>query len=373
VSEIHLDRFAEVLEATNPRGYLCIVGEEQSSKLSTLVQGLSDDESQTGDSKQIASGFSYWGIGPTLAWDAACRDHLYHVMRDSIRNFSTGWKAVRHSLGTGGFHYVSLGVGTGQKDVSVITDLKRSLPGMFYLPVDMSPEMLTLGVQECAGLERVISKRQTLAIQLDFSDEDNIRSLRTLLDQTLGDDPILFSLLGNTLANFDSDSRLLKILTQLLAPDDRMLLEVAFTSRTDLTAAQLAAKEYRSSPKFQDFALSSLIQYTNIPIQPGYLLFRGEAEGDRAVQIKVLYQNKSSSTIHFLASPNRASTISFPPKDTIRLYLSRKYSKEGIEATVRDNDLTVLAEYPHTSTTFYDGSEEYTFGVYLFTLARQQS
>jgi L-histidine Nalpha-methyltransferase len=372
MAEVTMSRIAEALESTNPRGYLCIVGEEQSAKLSTLVQGLTDGESQTGDGKQIASGFSYWGIGPTLAWEAACRDHLYHVMRDSIRNFAAAWQAVRPVLGTQAYHYVSLGVGTGQKDVSVINDLKRSLPEMFYMPVDMSPEMLTLGVQECAGPDRgnVISKRQTLAIQLDFSDEENVRDFRALLDNALDSTPILFSLLGNTLANFDNDSRLLKTIALLLSPEDRLMVEVAHTNTVDADAARLAAREYKNSPKFQDFALSSLTQYTNIPIQPSYLVFRGEVEGDRSVQVKVLYQNRTPNTLQFLAFPNQARTIPFPPKDTIRLYLSRKYSVEGITSTIEDSGLTILEQHLHTSSPTYVERKEYKFGVNLFILAR---
>jgi uncharacterized SAM-dependent methyltransferase len=372
MDEVTMSKIAEALESTNPRGYLCIVGEEQSGKLSTLVEGLMEGESQTGDGKQIASGFSYWGIGPTLAWEAACRDPLYHVMRDSIRNFAAAWQAVRPVLGAQAYHYVSLGVGTGQKDVSVINDLRRSLPEMFYMPVDMSPEMLTLGVQECAGPGRgnVISKRQTLAVQLDFSAEENVRDFRAFLDHALGNTPILFSLLGNTLANFENDSRLLKTIAQLLSPKDRLMLEVAHTNTLDAEAARLAAREYKNSPKFQEFAVSSLIQYTNIPIQPSYVVFRGELEGDRSVQVKVLYQNRTPNTIHFLAFPNQARTVSFPPTDTIRLYLSRKYSVEGITSTIEDSGLTIQEKHLHTSSPSYVEGKEYEFGVNLYMLTQ---
>ena len=35
------------------------------------------------------------------------------------------------------FHYVSLGVGTGHKDRSILQDLLGANPGLLYLPVDL--------------------------------------------------------------------------------------------------------------------------------------------------------------------------------------------------------------------------------------------
>ena len=47
---------------------LLLVGEDQTDKLATLTGDLRGGYSTTGDGKQISSGFSYWGIGPTIAW-----------------------------------------------------------------------------------------------------------------------------------------------------------------------------------------------------------------------------------------------------------------------------------------------------------------
>ncbi|HAZ44689.1 MAG TPA: hypothetical protein DDW76_37510 [Cyanobacteria bacterium UBA11369] len=66
---------------------LCFIGDSQQTKLAELVQELKGDFSQTGDGKQILSGFSYWGIGPTIAWDKTCADPFYPVMKESIQSF----------------------------------------------------------------------------------------------------------------------------------------------------------------------------------------------------------------------------------------------------------------------------------------------
>ncbi|OYD93883.1 hypothetical protein CDG76_18110 [Nostoc sp. 'Peltigera membranacea cyanobiont' 210A] len=66
---------------------LCFIGEDKSSKLAELTQELRGKFSTTGDGKEIVSGFSYWGIGPTIAWDRACNDRFYLVMKESIESF----------------------------------------------------------------------------------------------------------------------------------------------------------------------------------------------------------------------------------------------------------------------------------------------
>ena len=53
-------------------------------------------------------------------------------------------------------------------------------------------------------------KAVRLAVQLDFSIWDNMKVLGEMLSRLVGDDPILYTLTGNTLANFESDEELLE-------------------------------------------------------------------------------------------------------------------------------------------------------------------
>src|SRR5215469_278120 len=99
---------------------LCLVGEDQSKKLATLTNNLRGKVSTTGDGKKISSGFSYWGIGPTLAWMLACNDPFYMVMKESIETFPDRFVQILRHIQEN-YHYVSLGVGTGQKDREILT------------------------------------------------------------------------------------------------------------------------------------------------------------------------------------------------------------------------------------------------------------
>lgn len=328
--DLHVARkLQQVVEESDFGWSLHLIGEEQSHKLATLIGDLHTSPSNTGDGKQITSGFAYWGIAPTIAWAHACTDPFYPVMQQSIESFFQRWKRVRAKLDDTAFHYVSLGVGTGHKDRQILPDLRSKRPDLLYAPVDMSADMLRLGIRESTrGLR--FPRRQVVPVQLDFAIEENIAELRALLGQLVGDEPILYSLLGNTMANFDDDVDLLAKLTRLLRPQDRFLLEVATANELGEEQAAEAAEEYRRSRAYQEFVTSALLHYTDLTINLDSVIYRGAVEGDRALRVKVIYQNQTGGDVRFML-PDRTRAV-FPDRDTIRLYLTRKYARRGLDA-----------------------------------------
>ncbi|MGF1933681.1 MAG: L-histidine N(alpha)-methyltransferase [Nostoc sp. ChiQUE02] len=324
---------------------LCFIGEDQSNKLAELTQELRGEFSATGDGKEILSGFSYWGIGPTIAWDHACNDRFYLVMKESIESFRYRWHQIHaNNIRDQKYHYVSLGVGTGEKDQNILGLLLNSNPDLLYFPVDMSSEMLRLGVQRATRGSQ-LQGSHVLPIQVDFSIERNVDELRKLLDKVINDSPVLFSLLGNTLANFQRDTELLQSLSKLMRPEDRLLLEVATTEDLSEEAAQKAAKEYAKTRSFKEFVTSALLQNTDLHIDLNSVFFDGSIETDRGILIKILYRNLTGNKIEVVL-PDR-SVMNFEDQDTIRLLLTRKYTSNGIDKTISDSKL-VLVDRLHT-------------------------
>src|SRR5215469_9037463 len=82
-----LSKIEEAINNARSGWTLCLIGEDPSKNLATLTNDLRGKVSTTGDGKKISSGFSYWGIGPTLAWNNACNDPFYMVMKESIETF----------------------------------------------------------------------------------------------------------------------------------------------------------------------------------------------------------------------------------------------------------------------------------------------
>ncbi|MGH3886381.1 MAG: L-histidine N(alpha)-methyltransferase [Pseudonocardiaceae bacterium] len=320
---------------------LVLIGEDQAGKLATLTGDLRRGVSTTGDGKRIPSGFSYLGTEPAIAWANACRDRLYPVMKQSIESFDLRWRSIRESLGGKPYHYVSLGPGDGQKDAVILQDLRRNNAQLYYVAVDMSTEMLRLGVPALIrGLN--LSRSRVLSVQLDFSSKGNVVELRRVLNVLFGEEAVLFSLLGNTMTNFENDTELLRMFAgQLLRPQDRFALEVATTQQLDDSLAQEAAEEYGRSRTFREFVTSALMHYTDLPIDMDSVLFQGSVEEERALLIKFIYQYRTGRDIR-ITLPDRSS-VSFPQWDTVRLGVSRKYMLDRLESLLAESGVQELA------------------------------
>ncbi len=342
---------------------LCMVGEDQSQKFSQLTGELRAPFSRTGDGKRISSGFSYWGVESTVAWVHACSDLFYPVMRESIESFTRRWQRIGTALEGQRHHYVSLGTGTGHKDHAVLERLRRGHPELRYIPVDVSPEMLRLGQRE-ALRNLDIPAGSVVPVQLDFSSARNVLGLRRLVERLVGEEPVIYSLLGNTLANFEDDTALLALLMgQLLRPQDRFMLEVASTEQLDEAGARAAAREYRASPRFGEFVTSAVMQYTDLRIDMDSVSFGAVVEEDRSLLVKVVYRNRTGGQLR-LTLPDRSS-IEFPDEDTIRLLITRKYSPAGLEKMLADAG---AVEVGRTRSGFNAAIGEPSFGMDLVLL-----
>ena len=354
---------------------LCFTGEDESSKLGELIGELKNSFSATGNGKQVPSGFSYWGIISTLAWKSTCSDPLYPVMSDGTSSFNTRWKDICNEEFTKQkYHYVSLGVGIGDKDNEILKRLYSSNNSIRYFPVDMSSTMLRLGVRN-ATKDILLKGSHVLPIQIDFSVETNIIELRKLLDRVDNGNPILFSLLGNTLANFPDDIELLQTISKLMQTGDKLLLEVATTEELNEEAAAAAAKEYANASSFKKFVTSTLLQYTNMNINFVNVCFEGSIEPsnfedsidscNKALFIKVLYRNLSQETISIMLPD--WETVEFKHGDTIRLLTTRKYSANGLDKIISESKFKKIN---NSRSLLGSRNNRYGFGINLILLTK---
>ncbi len=353
-------RLAKAMEGSKAVGSefdwsVCLLGQDQTEALAVLDRALAGDP-ETGAGKRVPSGLSYWGLGPTNAWVSACDDpHL--VMRRpgrSLQSFHRSWTKLWPHLSDQGYHHVSLGPGTGKKDRIVLEALMSQHPDLLYVPVDMSIDMLKQCLDATDGVSPTM---QTFPVNLDFSNIFNIGELRTLMNQLVGSEPILYSLLGNTLANFDDDRELLHNVGELLRPQDRLALELAVTEEL-AGRERLAWREYSGSTRFKEFVTATLRQNSDISIpDPSEAVrFHGVVEPGHAIRVEVYYDAVDSATILLSNAP-----IRFPAGDTIRLLLTRKYAVDGIDAML---DFCVLDEVAYATSRMEDG-----FGIRLMLLA----
>lgn len=243
--------------------------------------------------------------------------------------------------------------------------MQPSYTEMLYVPVDMSAEMLRMCLQPIRDLPFIKTfRRQLLPVQLDFSDDENLDELHALRERLMGEEPILWGLLGNTAANFEDDFELIERLARLLRPQDLLMLEVATTSELAADVPERSSTEYLRSKAFCEFVTSALHQHTDLPINMDYVEISGEIIEPRSVMLKVIYRHRDADTRVTL--PDR-TVITLRRDDTIRLHLTRKYATAALHAELRSIGLGVKAT---ADTTWAVRGKPYRFGLQLLLLAK---
>jgi L-histidine N-alpha-methyltransferase len=305
-----------------------------------LTRDLSRAFDPTGAGKRITAGHAYAGLGSAAAWASVCRDPLGGAPRLSVKSFATRWREIRAHVPAEPCHYVSLGPGDGLKDGVVLAGLARANRDLCYLPVDTSDELLHLAVR---GLVRRLGlpADRVMSLPWDFSLRESATALRRLLDELFGATPVMFSLLGNTIAQFDDDAAVLGLVArELLRPGDRLLLEVEATTALNNGLAALAADEQALSPAFGEFVISALRQHTGLAVDRECVELLGSVENDRALLVKTVYRSDEDVV---MTLPNGAG-VRFDFDDTVRLALSRKYSPEGLAELVDGAGLNIVGD-----------------------------
>lgn len=343
-----------------------LVGEDQSDKLATLAQYLDDGHSTSGDGKRVPSGYAYWGIGPTIAWFNASNDPTYMVIKVGTEMFRRQWRSISPLVTDEAVHLVSLGVGTGAKDGMFLETMHQANPSMLYVPIDMSAEMLRTG-SRTAVREAHFPLDRVLGLQIDLSLDGNLEELKQFLDRLVGDESILYSLVGNTVANFDDDAEFLGGIARVLRPQDRILVEFATTENLTQDAVRAAEAEYRQTRGFVEFVASAVRYNTDLKIDLDQVRFAGSVE-DESILLKVFWQNVGGEDIRMLIPGSRP--VHLKPLDTIRLYTTRKYTTERIDQLVDGAGLRTThmqrERFRHTQ-------RQNPFGLELRLMARDEN
>jgi uncharacterized SAM-dependent methyltransferase len=330
VGDSAISRIDSTLAGDDFAWSVTLVGEDQSDKLATLAQYLDDGHSASGDGKRVPSGYAYWGIGPTIAWFNASNDPTYMVIKVGTEMFRRQWRSISPLVTDECVHLVSLGVGTGAKDGMFLETMLRANPSMLYIPVDMSAEMLRTG-SRTAVRDAHFPLDRSLGLQIDLSLDGNLEELKQFLDRLVGDESILYSLVGNTVANFDDDAEFLNGIARVLRPQDRILVEFATTEDLATGTVHAAEAEYRQTRGFVEFVASAVRYNTDLKIDLDQVRFTGSVE-DESILLKVYWQNAGGEAIRMLIPGSRP--IHLEPHDTIRLYTTRKYTTERIDQLV---------------------------------------
>lgn len=336
---------------------LTYVGENQLKKLGDLVDDLTDPRE-----RRIQSGYSYWGVGPVQMWNQACNDHTYH-MRDNLLRFPEIARKLAHLVDKERYNFVSLGVGDGSKDRSIISDFfnrngsSQTRDDFVYIPVDMSLDMLRVAIENIQSTNQLPLDRR-IAIQRDIEIRDGMVEIAWIAKQLGAQRPILYGFIGNTIANFENPQHVMSNIVGVMETDDLLLFEAQIVDETALSAELLERtterirREYLSD-SFRRFAESALRQNTDLTIDPTenncYVVHVSKQDWEHGpvLQIDCFFENNSERPVYMTLVNGQSVRLDL--KERIRLYRSRKFPQRTLQNFVKANSLDILGQSEYLS------------------------
>lgn len=284
-------------------------------------------------SRIIPSRFSYWGRKESHQWLRVCNSKDYQVFTKGLKLIEKSIpgiiKRIAPSVIGKKINFISLGVGNGIKDGSIIEALSQKYT-VKYFPIDISLDMLE------AGMKNIHPKHlETTGFVADFRDFYEITQ-RIRTDKTIS----LVSILGNTLGNF-GQIEILNNIRRGMTQNDYLLVEVTMRKETgsklhgeDLT--QII--EGYNNEDFRDFVFTPLLK-------------AGFVKSDGVVQVEYgpnqFYPKLYSVESWFEVGKDKVvkylnQELVFKKGERILLYVSHKYTKENIEELLDGNGFEVI-------------------------------
>ncbi|WP_052672476.1 L-histidine N(alpha)-methyltransferase [Aliterella atlantica] len=346
-----LEKLLQNISGINKDNWLLTyVGEDQLRNLSTLVNDLKNE-----GHRRVQSRYSYWGVSPTRMWTQVCNDPAYHML-ENIRSFPSKAKELAHLVDKERYNFISLGVGEGSKDSSIIADFftrsgDRPHEDFLYIPVDMSLDMLRVAIGRIRGLPL----HRRIAIQRDIETDDGIEEIARIAKNLGQGRPIVYGFIGNTIANVEEPEKVLNNIVQVMTPDDLLLFEAQVVTASVLEEHQLQmtkqyVKEEYKNFAFQQFAFSALLQNSDLSVNPNvrddkcYVVnvdLQPWIYG-QILQIDCFFENNSGEELQITFAYGDRATLSLQEK--IRLYRSRKFTQQTLQNFVKGTGLEVLGK-----------------------------
>jgi Histidine-specific methyltransferase, SAM-dependent/Trypsin-like peptidase domain len=343
---------------------LTYVGENSMTIMNNLIRDLKNKQN-----RRIQSVCSYWGVAPTRMWTNACNDPAYHML-NNIREFPNYTQELTSLVDNTIYYvFVSLGVGEGSKDSSIIKHFfcqeeNHTQPDFMYIPVDMSREMLKVAVDR---LRADYPSANRIAIQRNIEAIAGMQEIARIA-QTLGKQKsILYGFIGNTIANVEDPENVFRNIIQVMRTDDLLIFEAQIISELELELEanklqliQHVRGEYESTP-FRQFAFSALLQNSDLSISPDHREHCYEVDvsvqnwmGSQILQIDCFFVNNTQRLVDIRYADDSFETLDI--EERIRLYRSRKFTESTLINFVTRNNLVNLGD-----TIYLDDSQRVGF------------
>lgn len=284
---------------------------------------ISEEFAEALEARDLPEKFFYWSPFSVRAWMALSHDLAYESCLHS-------WNLLVHDADSVAREFnssvsvVSLGSGSGAKDLQLVMALANAGKKVDYLPVDASLALLELA---CAAAED--ADIETLGLKADISSPMH---LVLISDTTLS--PRLYVLSGNTLGGFDPLDELTQ-LASCMRPEDRLII--------DAEIADGSALPSRDHPVGRRFAFAPL-QWIGLTDDDGDLFFELHND-ERHSGLELVTRYFHTQRDLRLKMPERE--IAVQRGERINLNFNYTYTPEAFRWLLCDRaGLHVLREYP---------------------------
>jgi uncharacterized SAM-dependent methyltransferase len=284
---------------------------------------ISEEFAEALEARDLPEKFFYWSPMSVRAWQALSRDLAFESCLHSWNLLVHDSESIAREFNQA-ISVVSLGAGSGAKDLLLVKALEQAGKRVEYLPVDASMPLLE---RACAAAEE--SEIEALGLKADISSPVHL----VLISDT-PEHPRLYLLCGNTLGGFDPLDELMQLASCMRA-GDRLIV--------DAELADGSALPSRDHPVGRRFALAPL---SAIGVGPddGEVLFELRQD-ERHAGLEVVTRHFHVARDLRLHLPERE--IPVQRGERINLNFNYTYSPEAFRWLLTERaGLHILREYP---------------------------
>jgi uncharacterized SAM-dependent methyltransferase len=279
--------------------------------------------------RNLPSKFEYWGKKEASHWLSICKDPEYVNWRQEIDLIRKSLPQIARRIGPGIGNLVGLGIGNGEKDKLILTQLTKHHP-MRYHAIDISLDMMKTGLKALGGIP--VEKNAYIG---DFR---HLEKIAPLIRKQTGSGN-LYSILGNTFGNLDQKP-LLTLLGKSMDRNDYLLMAVQMLETKEILNMGEILTAYSTSV-WRDLSFGAM-RRTGLRKSDGIIEmeFAPDKTFPQFHVVEYFYTFKKDKTITYLGE-----RLSFKKGERIPIYFSYKYDEKNLNAMLDDYGFKIVRSF----------------------------
>jgi uncharacterized SAM-dependent methyltransferase len=282
--------------------------------------------------RRIAHKFHYDSVKQTQKWLALHQQFSPSRHDTNCRAiYEQSFEAVTGRIKSKSVHLIGLGCGGGQKDTSLLKQLKQAGKGIFYTPSDVAAAMVLTARRTALT---VCPKKNCFPVVCDLETASDVPAIFNLPATRHASRIITFF---GMIPNFEP-AKIMPKLTSLVRPKDHLLFSANLAPGNDYTAGvKRILPQYDNWPT-RDWLLTFLWDL-GVEKHDGELRFEIETKGSL---------KRIVAHFHFIHARRieiEDKQFAFKPGEKIRLFFSYRYTPKRVRKLLKAHKLEVCGQW----------------------------